>query len=260
MNIILSDFDNDFESNQKMLNNIELNFVNRIDEYFNNKNLKYRKYCLITWDKWCEWCDAHGVHKLYMSPENIKSFINSFTHYRNATKKIDLSHMRTFLTLLYSASNGQIPIISHWYSLKDSMLKATTVIGKDKQVPRRPIPSINQVVEMLKMEDDESLYSLRWKSIICLLFFAGMRLNELSKLEWDDIDFDKHEIRPKHAKYRNEEPVLPFEVVFEVLTQFHDKCLEELGFLPKYLLIRFTRNRNIISSQFQKISHQLRTS
>lgn len=60
------------------------------------------------------------------------------------------------------------------------------------------LPVVLNKDEMQKML--ESIHNLKHRLVLALLYYGGMRLNEVSRLRWQDIDFKRETIHIKKAK------------------------------------------------------------
>ncbi len=63
-------------------------------------------------------------------------------------------------------------------------------------------------------------YHLKHKLIIMFLYYAGLRLDEVRNIRWNDIDFDREIIHVKTAKGDTERIVFLHQRIIEILSLF----------------------------------------
>jgi site-specific recombinase XerD len=168
-------------------------------------------------------------------PKTLKTYKNAlcaFLRWFGAKPhKVSREDVRNYLELLVDGGAS-----SSWVSVQLSVIR--TVFDKmcGRQVtlglmtPRRPkrlpvVPSREEVVRILK-----AATSLRDKLLIGLMYAAGLRVSEVVRLCWRDVDFDRRVINVWQGKGRTDRLVtLP--VSFEPLLRELAKNAEPGDFL-----------------------------
>ena len=169
------------------------------------------------------------------SPKTLKTYKNAlcaFLRWFGAKPhKVSREDVRNYLELL-----GDGGASSSWISVQLSVIR--TVFDKmcgrrvtlGLMTPRRPkrlpvVPSRQEVVRILK-----AAISLRDKLLIGLMYAAGLRVSEVVRLCWRDLDFDRRVINVWQGKGRTDRLVtLP--VSFEPLLRELAKNAESGDFL-----------------------------
>ena len=148
-----------------------------------------------------------------------------------SSRKRHLSSIKNFFEFLkqyYEDKNGRFLINPvkekiHGIKLKDFDIQHTPMLTKD-----------------IWNKLDEKLFRTKERLVIHLLYFAGLRLNELSNLRFQDFDFESHSLKVKRkgGKIHHFRPKRAQEIFY--LLKIHQKdCQTEWLFPSK------DRNRRI---------------
>jgi len=176
--------------NEKIENNLSMLKV----------NLKLRKYSQKTIDKYV-------------------SLIGKFLKYNKSPKEY----------LITLSNNGRETIRSNYFALKffsenvlDKKLDATIPLTKRKM----HLPNVINKTEI------ETLFNvttnLKHKLVLRLLYYAGLRLNEVRNLKWEDLDFERELINVKKGKGDKNRTVFLHKKLKEIL---EENGIKKQGFI-----------------------------
>jgi site-specific recombinase XerD len=92
----------------------------------------------------------------------------------------------------------------------------------DEKLPlaksKQKLPVVLNRSEIQKMF--EVTTNIKHKVALALLYYAGLRLNEVRNLKWQDIDFERGIIHIKQAKGEKERVIFLHEILKEFLTKY----------------------------------------
>jgi site-specific recombinase XerD len=126
--------------------------------------------------KFYEGCLKRAPIGIHVTPRDIDEFLKSL-HCSNGGKHGYFKALRVFYRWLYSPKSG--------YNLNPQ--DNPILLVEAPKVEKRILPSLSlEQVDFLIQQADK----LRDKAIISLLADSGIRLNELTNIRCDDIDFD----------------------------------------------------------------------
>ena len=186
----------------------------------------------------------------YYQPTTIKTYIHaagSFLRwFGNPPNMAQRADVRDYLLYLVDsgAASGTVAIhLSAIRLLFDKFCNRNLTDGL--AIPRRPkrLPQVlskSEIVRLLR-----SATSLRDKLIIGMLYATGMRLSELAKLQWTDVDFQRNCITIRKGKGRTDRIVVLPDSYREILKE-HSRLAEGQGFVfPGQLHGRYISPRTI---------------
>jgi site-specific recombinase XerC len=169
-------------------------FNEQITIYLNNKAKGTKKNYNQVKYQWELWCEQNNKPVLELNSENITNFIRSLTKQGHETKKHSLTIMCVLVDLLH-LSDISNPYYIGYISQKNRYLKPQDVILDMKTEVNRPRLTLEQVehyldnVLIVKPEMSElQVFNLhRDKVAVAMMFFAGLRLNEVTTVQWSHI-------------------------------------------------------------------------
>jgi site-specific recombinase XerD len=112
-------------------------------------------------------------------------------------------------------------------------------IAKKKQI----LPTILNKSEVLNMIEKTS--NLQHKLVLMFLYYAGLRLNEVRNLKWDNLDIERKIIQLKIAKAEHERTIFLHDKIIEKLIEFK---IPRLG-----LVFESSRGKKYSEETIQKI-------
>ena len=99
----------------------------------------------------------------------------------------------------------------------------------------------------------ESTNNMKHKLIIMFLYYAGLRLDEVRNLKWQDIDFDREIIHLKTAKGDKERVVFLHKKLIEILKMYGTKNGGPIFFSQRYGKYNKRTIQQIIKSASKKV-------
>jgi len=178
-----------------------------------------------------------GEGKTYSSEEKYKligKLIDEIKlrRYSFQTGKSYISVVKDFLTsgntprefLLSYSNKSKSTMRSAYFALKFFHENVLNVKFDEKLPLARKslkLPLVLSREEINKMV--ESTNNLKHKLVIMFLYYAGLRLNEVRNLEWQDIDFDREIIHLKTAKGDKERVVFLHKKLIDALRMYGTK-------------------------------------
>ena len=136
------------------------------------KELKLRKYSYRTGKKYRD-----IVIKFLKSGKTPKDFLLSYSNKSRSTMRGVYFALKFFYeNMLHKRFDEKLPIVK-------SKPKLPIVLNKD---------------EILRMF--EIVENTKHKVVLALLYYAGLRVSEVRKIRWEDIDFEREIIHVKQSK------------------------------------------------------------
>jgi len=192
--------------------------------------------------------DALGINSpLEAERDDLRAFLSALISYgykkRTVTRKI--SAIRRFYR--YMKRRGYI---------KRNPAELVCSLKMERDLPETiPEEFINQILETW---NPEGFLDKRNKAIIELLYSTGMRASELISLQWDEIDFEKNEIRVKGKG--GKERIVPFgDKAKKALMEYRSSIPKDAGLCQRVFLNRFLKPLSrrglfmIVSECFKKL-------
>jgi len=157
-----------------------------------DKELRLRKYSIKTKEKYIYYV------KLYLQSEkSVKDFLDQYS-----------DKSRNTLRSVYFALN-----FFHKNVLNQSF-KEKIPLARKKQI----LPIVLNKKEIKLMIDKTK--NLQHKLIISFLYYAGLRLDEVKNLKWNNLDFERKIIQLKIAKGEHQRIIFLHEKLIESLNKF----------------------------------------
>ena len=147
---------------------------------------KYR----TTYRLWKEFTNRKGVSLIQFDNETVKEFLTD-NEWAHGTRKARLVHLRTFLRALVIAEPDNVAVkqFSEMIgAMKPKHLGGTTR-GHKKQAM-----SAQDVHKMIASMNEDTNKELRDKTIVILLFFYALRIDEVRQLTIDNFDIPMKQI------------------------------------------------------------------
>jgi len=181
------------------------------------KELNLRKHSKKTKDKY-----IYYVEKFLKSGQTPKQFLQNYSDKsRNTLRSVYFALNFYYQNVLGYSFNEKIPLTK-----KKTILP--TVLNK------------TEIKEMI-----ENTTNLQHKLVMMFLYYAGLRLNEVRNLKWENIDFSRKTIQLKIAKGENPRTVF-----------LHDKLITELNKFKVHrvgLIFESNRGKKYSGETIQKI-------
>ena len=163
-----------------------------------------------------------------MQPRTVKTYIGILRRflawYGGPLNEVSKEDVRDYLELLVDArTNGS----SAWSSVSQTISALRTAFDKfcllrctvGIATPQRPktLPVVLAVKEVERLI--ESARSLRDKLLISVLYATGLRVSEVARLQWSDLDFERRVIRVERGKGAKDRTVMLSDVLLPLLRQ-----------------------------------------
>jgi len=183
-----------------------------------------------------KWVDRNVLYISSINEANIRNYINHLHErdLKNRTINRKLSSLKQFYLFL----------------VKKKIIKSSPLTGFSSLKYSRPLPkslSETEVIELLNAPDCSSFIGLRDKAMLELLYATGVRISELTNLQYSNIDLNRSLI--KVMGKGKKERIIPF----------GDNALSSL---LDYINFRRAKNLSLssrdffISQQGQQITRQ----
>ncbi len=188
----------------------------------------------------------------FYQPKTIKAYKNALQGflrwYRFPLDEVMTEDVRRYLEILVNAGASSSWVGIHLSALRtifDKMCGLRCTLGL--VTPRRPkrlpvVLSANEIERLLKAAP-----SFRDKLLLGLMYATGLRVSEVVRLRWQEIDFDRRAIRVWQGKGRTDRYVmLPkcFETMLKHLGEAHRE--------EPYLFMGAKRNRHLSPRSAQR--------
>ena len=181
------------------------------------RELYLRKHSKRTKDKY-----VYYIEKFLRSGQTPKQFIQNYSDKsRNTLRSVYFALNFYYQNVLESSFNEKIPLTK-----KKTILP--TILNK------------TEILDMIKNTEN-----LQHKLVLMFLYYAGLRLNEVINLKWENIDFSRKTIQLKIAKGENPRTVF-----------LHDKLTNELNKFKVHrqgLIFESNRGKKYSGETIQKI-------
>ena len=156
------------------------------------KELKLRKYSYRTGKKYRD-----IVIKFLRSGKTPKEFLLSYSNRSRSTMRGVYFALKFFYeNVLHKRFDEKLPIVK-------SKPKLPMVLNKD---------------EILRMF--EIVENTKHKVVLALLYYAGLRVSEVRKIRWEDIDFEREIIHVKQSKGEKERMVFLHKKLKNILKEY----------------------------------------
>ena len=144
-----------------------------------------------------KWVDRNVLYIRSINEANIRNYINHLHErdLKNGTINRKLSSLKQFYLFL----------------VKKKIIKSSPLTGFSSLKYSRPLPkslSETEVIELLNAPDCSSFIGLRDKAMLELLYATGVRISELTNLQYSNIDLNRSLI--KVMGKGKKERIIPF--------------------------------------------------
>ena len=162
----------------------------------------------------------------FYQPKSIKTYRHAlrsfFRWYGNWPHRVTREDVRQYLLYLVEAGAAAGTVANHLAAIRtafDKFCNRQVTLGI--LVPRRAkkLPVILSPEEVITLL--QAAPSLRDKLILGLMYATGMRVSEVARLRWKDVDFDRRLINVWQGKGRTDRQVM--------LPHCYESLLRELG-------------------------------
>lgn len=167
-----------------------------------------------TFKLWVAYAHDNGFRAMDLSAQNIIGFLDS-QDLAHRTKTARLSHLRKLLETLHAQAPDNVQIESMYKQIKLLKVKRdenTPSIEREKHA-LKPV----QIHEAFKVWHDNTKLHTRNRTLLAVLFYAGLRRSEAAALQWRDIDLENGIISVRHGKGDKERSV---PILSDTLTQY----------------------------------------
>ena len=157
-------------------------------------------------------------------PQTIKIYIgcikNLLNWFGREPHKVNRETVKCFLETLVDGNVDSSSLAVYISAIRTGFDKfccrdVTLGLSTPRQRKRVPVvPSRNEVIRLL-----QAAPSMRDKLAIGLLYATGIRVSELCRLRWSDLDFDRKQIRVNQGKGRVDRMVLLPQSYFHLLKE-----------------------------------------
>lgn len=153
--------------------------------------------------QWSDWCQAHGLAPANFEVVYVDLFFQSLKdQYSRVTLQNKLSHLRKVVEALATSSDATAGLYTRqWQALKAYRIDPTWG-GKNEHKRAGKRIHTATVWEAIHADASNELMQARNAAFYALLFFAGLRREELRTLKWESIDFESKVIRVVGGKKR----------------------------------------------------------
>lgn len=126
-------------------------------------------------------------------PENIREYLSYL--YRQKVKKVTVNRKVSSLRAFYK-------YVLRTGKIKNNPAEMIQTLKTEKYMPI--FLSVDEMFELLKVQDESSVLSLRNRAMLELFYSSGLRLSELAGLDLIDLDFSQKlvKVRGKGRKER----------------------------------------------------------
>jgi len=129
--------------------------------------------------------------------------------YGGPPHRVTREDVRWFLLYLVDAGVGSSQVSTHLFAIRiafDKMCHRQVTLGLT--TPRRPkkLPVVLSVEEVQRLL--EATPTLRDKLLLGLMYATGMRVSEVVRLRWRDVDFDRRLVNVWQGKGRSDRQVM----------------------------------------------------
>lgn len=155
---------------------------------------------------------------------------------RNLLSSITRTTLRNFLGYLYRKENQRSSVARKLSTLRTFFRflcregYCTANVAEEINTPRQPqkVPVFLSVEDILRLLDlpDRSLWGLRDRALLELLYATGMRVSEVVALNWGDIDVQSQQVRVQ-GKGRKERLLPVGKGSIQVLMEYRDEWLNQ---------------------------------
>jgi integrase/recombinase XerD len=149
----------------------------------------------------------------FYQPKSIKSYRtalqNLFAWHGGQPHEIAREDVRAFLEHLVNERAGASWVSIHISAIRtafDKMAGASLTSGLATPRRARHLPTILSKEEVVRLL--EAAQSLRDKLLIAMMYATGMRVSEVVRLRFSDLDFDRNALMIREAKGRKDRQVM----------------------------------------------------
>ena len=167
------------------------------------KSARSRRVYDDTYSKWENWCSNQRIDPLAFDYIHVKPFIESDAA-TQATGNRMLSAMRT-LARTAVLELPQAPEFERLYTRLKTW-RTLRIERKDHALKReKHVLTAEQVYKVIEHWSDDGLQALRNRTLMRVLFYAGLRRFEAAALRWETVDLERGLITVSGGKGRTED-------------------------------------------------------
>lgn len=196
-------FESDFDSAVKLAMNAKHNISDSTKDNYKLTIRKLKEFRSV-WDK-------------TKNPDFLNAFINSLFDTKLSPAYISMIQSHIIQLVKIAKRQGSLAPTYEFEPLKIHVPKTKTL-------------EVSQT-------DFDILYGSskdkNFKNLMAFLYFTGLRISDVCNLKWDDIDFEKKQIRIKQIKTKNPLWVPLLDVAFFVITELKKERISEFVFMDK---------------------------
>jgi integrase/recombinase XerC len=128
-----------------------------------------------------------------VEPENIREYLSYL--YRQKVKKVTVNRKISSLRAFYK-------YVVRTGKIKNNPAEMIQTLKTEKYMPT--FLSVDEMFELLKPQDENSVWDLRNRAMLEIFYSSGLRLSELAGLDLNDLDFNQKlvKVRGKGRKER----------------------------------------------------------
>jgi len=157
------------------------------------------------------YCSAVRGFSTYVHDHQVQKvdgeFLRDFFYYLKTQKNFSYSSMKLYLAALQ---------FLYQYILKQPV----DFDFKMKLRKQEKLPVVLSVEEVQRLIN--SIVNLKHKTIIMMIYGCGLRISEVVKLKWSDIDRNRKMLRIEQAKGRKDRYVILTDNLLELLTRYYN--------------------------------------
>jgi len=161
---------------------------------------------------WAAWCAAHNLNPLNFEVVYIDAFFQTLKdRYSRTTLQNMLSHLRKAVEAIAASSDETAALyLRQLQAMKHYKIDASWGGMNSHKRGGKRLPT-QTVYAALNANAANALTKARNGAFYALLFFAGLRREELRQLKWSQVDFDRSVIKVIGGKKRakNESDEIP---------------------------------------------------
>ena len=152
---------------------------------------------------WAAWCAVHKLNPLNFEVIYIDSFFQTLKdRYSRTTLQNMLSHLRKSVEAIAASSDETAALyLRQLQAMKLYKIDASWGGTNSRKRGGKRLPT-QTVYAALSASAPNALIKARNGAFYALLFFAGLRREELRQLKWSNVDFDRSVIKVVGGKKR----------------------------------------------------------
>lgn len=193
--------------------------------------------------------------QLKYSPITISNYCKYFRDFRNTFEKFDLLNVKPEKIdkyILYLAKKDDISISQQNQRINAIKFYYVMILGKERQysIINRPVEE-NKPPQFFSKDEVkrilESCNNIKHRSILALLYSAGLRRAELINLNIADIDSDNMVVKVKGGKGNKDRDSLLSEYTLQLLRKYYK------SYKPKVYLFEGAKGNRYSASSIENI-------